>query len=41
MKNDPSVSVIEYGRPLCAGRPDAVLNNQRVIDAYLGTAVAR
>ncbi|WGX97475.1 ABC transporter ATP-binding protein [Nocardioides sp. L-11A] len=36
-----TVSVIEYGRPLCAGRPAEVLSDQRVIDAYLGTAVAR
>ncbi|GAA3536123.1 ABC transporter ATP-binding protein [Nocardioides daeguensis] len=36
-----AISVIEYGRPLCDGRPAEVLNDQRVIDAYLGTAVVR
>lgn len=32
-----SVSVIDYGKPLCDGPPRQVLSDQRVIDAYLGT----
>ena len=32
------VTVLDYGRRLAAGTPDAVRNNQDVIDAYLGVA---
>ncbi len=31
------VCVLNYGEPLCEGRPDEVLANPRVIEAYLGS----
>ena len=30
------VIVLEYGRKISEGKPDAVRNDQKVIDAYLG-----
>jgi len=36
-----SVSVIDYGKPLCDGPPRQVLSDQRVISAYLGTEVTQ
>jgi branched-chain amino acid transport system ATP-binding protein len=32
------VVVLDYGRKIADGTPDAVRNNQAVIDAYLGVS---
>jgi branched-chain amino acid transport system ATP-binding protein len=32
------VAVLDYGRKIADGPPDAVRTNQTVIDAYLGVA---
>jgi len=32
------VVVLEYGRKIADGTPDAVKRDQRVVDAYLGVA---
>jgi branched-chain amino acid transport system ATP-binding protein len=32
------VVVLDYGRMIADGTPDAVRNNQAVIDAYLGVS---
>jgi branched-chain amino acid transport system ATP-binding protein len=35
------VLVLHHGRVLTQGQPDAVLSDQRVIEAYLGTRYGR
>jgi branched-chain amino acid transport system ATP-binding protein len=31
------LTVLDYGEKLCEGHPEAVRNDQKVIEAYLGT----
>jgi branched-chain amino acid transport system ATP-binding protein len=34
------IHVLDYGRTLAEGAPEAVLTNPRVVEAYLGRATA-
>jgi branched-chain amino acid transport system ATP-binding protein len=37
MENSDRVSVLDFGEKIFEGHPEAMKDNQRVLEAYLGT----